>query len=240
MAVVDIVQNADGQEEVADPDPNELGQALVDSGGMDMVDTAGNTVGRITAQPLDENGNPVSQETAGDPEADESTNSEAQPAEEASAAAMGNEEQNVADTPEADDTGVDPDKTVLDENAPASPQSLKQARDQFTGTVSDRQEMEGPDEFLSGVTAEGTDGSAGSAEEDQSDLVEDSYPGREYRLHFGAGETVKYLIIDPKYSKAADGDCSSILILKDEPEDYIIPGDFNTRGISITDEEEPE
>ena len=110
--------------------------------------------------------------------------------------------------------------------------ALRAARNAVTGAPSDRQELEAPEEPLPGM---GTQDKADEAQT-EADLVENSYPGREYRLSYAAGETVKFLEITPKYSEAADGDCNLVLMLKDEPLEYFIDRNFNDRPVVITDE----
>ena len=111
----------------------------------------------------------------------------------------------------------------LDENM-----SLREARDAYTGTVSDRQQLAGGMEDL--AAASGVLG----------DQAQENYPGREYPLHFNAGEEALFLVITPKYSEAADGDSTLMLLLKDQPEGATVPEDFNMRSVLILDEDEPE
>ncbi len=113
---------------------------------------------------------------------------------------------------------------------PSSTQTLRQARDSFTGTVSDRQELAHTDDFL--------------YDENQAsesvELVEDAYPGRTFRLHFDAGEQAKYLVVTPLYAEAADGDCQLMLMLKDPDGDQQIPEAYQFSSVIIQDEDEPE
>ncbi len=140
------------------------------------------------------------------------------------------------DTSDVTDTSVsDEECDVSDEEADLSEaQSLRAARDSFTGTVSDRQQLDGGNSFteaLSGVSENvGTDISS-------EELAEENYPGREFKLSYKAGQTVRFLIVTPMYSDAADGDASIMLMLKDLPDGFITAEDFNFRSVNIKDED---
>ncbi len=118
--------------------------------------------------------------------------------------------------------------------------SLISARNDFTGTVSDRQKLDGGDSFLGGDPASAVAAQQAREQLTDEDVLEDSYPGREFRVHFGAGETVRWLEILPMYSSAADGDSIVMLMLKGLPEDAAVPEDFNMRTVIITDEDPAE
>ena len=47
--------------------------------------------------------------------------------------------------------------------------------------------------------------------EAMANAVADNYPGKEYRLHFNAGEAAKFVVIKPLYSEAAEGVLFSVL-----------------------------
>ena len=221
VAVVDIARYADEIEEVEEPDEEELGQAIHDAGGLDMVDTAGQTIGRLTANRVDENGEPIAEEAPEETPEAEAPEAAAEPEEETSAA-----------EPEAQSVLPGEVEEIESEiTGGSSPtDALRAARNTATGAVSDRQELEAPEELLPGASKQDE-----AAEE--ADLIENSYPGREYRLSYAAGETVKFLEITPKYDPAADGDCNLILMLKDEPLEYFIDVNFNDRPVVITDED---
>ena len=125
------------------------------------------------------------------------------------------------------------DEPAADKAATDSSMSLQAARDAYTGTVSDRQQLDGGG--LDALTA-GEEAAAGAI----GDQAQENYPGREYALHFGAGEEALFLVITPKYSEAADGDSTIMLLLKNQPEGATVPEDFNMRSVLILDEDEPE
>ena len=59
MSVLDVVQHASYQEEFTPVEENELGQAVYDQGGAEVVDAEGDKVGDLPATPVDEAGNPI-------------------------------------------------------------------------------------------------------------------------------------------------------------------------------------
>ena len=75
---------------------------------------------------------------------------------------------------------------------------------------------------------------------EMADATQDGYPGREYKLHFSAGEDVKYLKVTPLYSELAEGDAQLMLMLKDPSDNFGIGEDTNPVAITIFDEDEPE
>ena len=194
VALVDAFRNAESLEEV-DPDEltNEVGQAVYDAGGADFVGENGEVIGRVTAVPLDEEGDPIPEENAAD------DTGEASPADGAGASAL---------------------------------QQLRAARDAYTGTASDRQQLSGGGDL--GAMSE--ESAAGAL----NDQAQESYPGRGFALHFAAGEEVKFLVITPRYSPAAEGDSNIMLLLKDIPENASVPEEFNMHSVLIVDEDEPE
>ena len=117
---------------------------------------------------------------------------------------------------------------------PGEEMSLREARDAYTGTVSDRQQLAGGDSLTGGME------NLAAASGVLGDQAQESYPGREYALHFEAEEEAVFLVITPKYSEAADGDSTIMLLLKDQPEGASVPEDFNMRSVLILDEDEPE
>ena len=113
---------------------------------------------------------------------------------------------------------------------------LRAARDAYTGTVSDRQELNGGDiTDLAGKLM-----SEDEYNKEMAELVTDNYPGKEYRLHFNPGEQAKFLVIKPLYSDLAEGDAQITLMLKDPSENYAIGEDVNPVVVTIFDEDEPE
>ena len=220
MAVVDITRYADEIEEVEDPDVNKLGQTIQDAGGAALVDTAGQPIGILSATPTNADGKPIAEEAPEEAAGSEAPESESPVEPEQLSAVPGETEQ------------IEPG--IIDKSTPTG--ALRAARNAATGTVSDRQELEAPEELLPGTGEQDSEEAAAQAE---ADIVENSYPGREYRLSYAAGETVKFLEITSKYSADADGDCTVILMLKDEPMEYYINPDFNDRPVVITDEDPP-
>ena len=204
VAVVDLFLN--GEYEEIDPDEynDAIGQAVYEAGGADLLSADGEVIGHLTGFPLDDEGNPVLTEEA----------------------AAGAANSNV--TPEAAPQAIAADAATSDA------QSLRAARDSYTGTVSDRQQLEGPAGFADALSgANPLSGTEAVAEQ----AVEDAYPGRDYTLHFDAGEEAKFLVVTPLYSEAAEGDSIIMLILKDLPEGYTAPENFNLRSVVISDED---
>ncbi|MBE6723778.1 MAG: hypothetical protein E7576_01070 [Ruminococcaceae bacterium] len=197
VSLVDLVQTAD-IDEVEQADEEEIGEILYLNGGADIVDKDENVVGRVTATPLDENGNPIE-----DPDAPSSAPS-AEP--------------------------VDPDY------GDSATGELRQARNTFTGTVSDRQEMGSLNALLySDEAAEGGDGSTNEAL-----LAEECYPGKEFRLHFDAGEQVKFLVFTPKYSERNDGNSETLFFLRDPSENMEVADNYFMADVTVFDEDEPD
>ena len=206
-SIVDLTLHADGQEEIPLTDQNSLGQAVYDAGEVEVVNAAGETVGTVTATPLDEDGDPIPEESAED-----------------APAASG----------EASEPAQEPEARV--EQPQSATEALRAARNAYTGTTSDRQELEGGD--LTDLMKP----DAMSEEEfnqQVGDVSMESYPGKEYHLHFTAGETAKFLVITPLYSPAAEGDGQLLLFLKDPGENYAIGEDVNPVSVTIVDEDEP-
>ena len=220
-AIVDLIRNADGMEEVETAeDENELGEMIYEYGGAELVDGEGNTVATVTATKLDENGNPIVPE---DEEAD------------AADAVYAGAEDTVPGTPgEVEESAW---TEGGDASAASGTAALRSARDRYTGTVSDRQELEGGDPLtglgLSTMTEEEYDRSMAEA-------TQESYPGKEYRLTFAPGEAAKFLVVTPMYSDAAEGDTQIMLMLKDPSEGFAIGEDVNPVSVTILDEDEPE
>ena len=207
MSMVDLIQNADGQEEYEPvADENEFGE-LVDAVGVaQIVDEDGNVLGTVTASPLDENGNPIAD--SGDVEAAAVTPGAVEEAEQAAGEISGTA-------------------------------GLRAGRDAFTGTVSDRQELEGGDlyDFNAAAKDSMTDK---EFDKEMADAALEDYPGKEYALHFSAGEEAKFLVITPLYSEAAEGDAQIMLMLKNPSVPYEIGEDVNPVSVTIYDMDEPE
>ena len=220
-AIVDLIRNADGMEEVETAeDENELGEMIYEYGGAELVDGEGNTVATVTATKLDENGNPIVPE---DEEAD------------AADAVYAGAEDTVPGTPgEVEESAW---TEGGDASAASGTAALRSARNRYTGTVSDRQELEGGDPLtglgLSTMTEEEYNRSMAEA-------TQESYPGKEYRLTFAPGEAAKFLVVTPMYSDAAEGDTQIMLMLKDPSEGFAIGEDVNPVSVTILDEDEPE
>ena len=213
QSIVDVIQNADGIEEFEPiEDKNELGEMIHEAGGAELVDGEGNTVATITATPVDENGHPIVE--------DEADSKDEAPANDSAAVIPGAVEEGEWSEGEKDSS-----KTG----------SLRDARDAFTGTTSDRQELEGSslEDIGKNLTDEEFNDKMG-------DAVTESYPGKEYRLTFAPGEQAKFLVITPMYSPKGEGDAQLVLMLKDPGEGFSIGEDVNPVSVIITDEDEPE
>ena len=202
VSVLDLVRGAEEITEEELPGEAELGEIIYSAGGADITDTEGNTIGSITATPLDEDGNPIP-EAQTNPQ-QHAAPDEADPAAQSAAAAGG-------------------------------PGALRAARNAYTGTASDRQELAQSDSFL----PDAGDGALPD-DADPSKLVEDAYPGREYRLRFEPGQQALFLVVTPLYSEEADGDSELMLTLKDPSENVRFPQDYGPVAVTIVNEDAPE
>ena len=222
MSLLDLIENADGQEEYEPiADENEFGEIVNSVGGAEIVDADGNVLGTVTATPLDENGNPIQ--------------TDAEQTEDPSSAA-----QSAAPSPEGEGFGIgaaeEADRTTGKTTGTAG---LRAARDAFTGTTSDRQELEGGD--LYDFDPAGMIGMSDKEfDQEMADAAQEEYPGKEYTLHFSAGDDVKFLVVTPLYSEAAEGDAQFMLLLKEPSEGWAIGEDVNPVSVTIYDEDEPE
>lgn len=113
---------------------------------------------------------------------------------------------------------------------------LRQARNTFTGTVSDRQEMAS----LSALLYPDETAENGEEENDAAVLAEECYPGKEFRLHFDAGEEAKFLVLTPKYSERNDGNSELFILLRDPSENTGIADEHLMTDVTIFDTDEPE
>lgn len=199
VSVVDLFLNGEYEEIEPDEFNDAIGQAVYEEGGADLLSTDGEVIGHLTGFPLDDEGNPVTEESPR------------------------------ADTPE--ETIAAATEEVIEGS---SAQSLRAARNAYTGTTSDRQQLEGPTGFADSLS--GANPMSG-LDEAVTPSVEDSYPGRDYNLHFDAGEEAKFLVITPLYSDAAEGDSIIMLLLKNLPDGFTAPEDFNMRTVVIQDED---
>ena len=219
LSMVELAQNADGQEEVQLGSENDMGQVLYEVGGADIVDGEGSVVGSISATPMDENGNPI-------------------PEPETETAADEPEAETAADEPEtetaADDGESSDEASEWTEAELSGPAALLAARNAATGTISDRQPLAAPDMTEQALMAGDEFG------KDMAAATEDGYPGREYTLRFKAGEDAKFLVITPLYSEAAEGDAQILLMLKNPGEGWAIGENVNPVSVTILDEDEPE
>ena len=208
VSILDLALSAEYQEEFEPLDEEELVQTVSELGG-DFVDAEGNVVGELTVEDDGESAEEAE-------EASENLTEKAQKTEETRSL-------------EADQNA---EESEWSEQAESPTEALRRARDEYTGTVSDRQEMANSNDLLLGEKEEELP--------EESELVEDAYPGKTYRLHFDAGEQAKFLVVTPKYSEAADGDCQLMLMLKDPGGMELIPQNYQMSGVLITDEDEPE
>ena len=240
QALVELIINADDQIEYEPiEDEEQFGELINAVGEAEILDSDGNVIGTVTATPLDENGNPIieDEEPGGElPGASPRPTEEETPAEEETSA---EEEPPAAPvTPGA----VEESEWTEGAGQDLSPtELLRSARNAYTGTVSDRQELSGGD--LSAFSAAELNPNAMSEDEynaQMASLVADDYPGKEYTLHFAAGEEAKFLVITPMYSEAAEGDAQIMLLLKTPSEGWEIGEDVNPVSVTILDEDEPE
>ncbi|MBQ3708113.1 MAG: S-layer homology domain-containing protein [Clostridia bacterium] len=201
VSLVDLVQNTESIDEVEQGTEEQLGEIIYLNGGMDIVDVDENVVGRVTATPLDENGNPIEDEDAPSPSLS------AEP--------------------------VDPADVDYGDSATGE---LRAARNAFTGTVSDRQGMAS----LSALLYPDETAEDGEEENDAAVLAEECYPGKEFRLHFDAGEEAKFLVLTPKYSERNDGNSELFILLRDPSENTEIADEHLMTDVTIFDEDEPE
>ena len=274
QSIVALIQSADGIEEIETAeDESALGELVYENGGADLVDGEGNTIATITATPLDENGNPIVEETE-TPAEDEALAEEETTAEEETAEAeLESEPETEAeveaeseDTPHQSAAPTASPEGEAEEETSAAPvipgevtetewtepetepepererelsatERLRAARDAYTGTTSDRQELSSSADLNNlGQSLMSED----EYNQAMADAVQEDYPGKEYRLTFAPGEETKFLVITPLYSEAAEGDAMIMLMLKDPAEGYAIGEDVNPVSIVISDEDEPE
>ena len=223
LSILDLIQNADGQEEYEPiADENEFGEIIHEVGSAELVDANGNVVGTVTATPLDENGNPIE-------EADEETET----------APVGDDDHIVPDAAGDAQGEVEEGDWTEPETAKSAVDLLRAGRDAFTGTTSDRQELEGGD--LYDFNPAGVIGMSDEEfDQEMADAAQEEYPGKEYTLHFAAGEEAKFLVITPLYSEAAEGDAQLMLMLKNPSEGWGIGEDVNPVSVTIYDVDEPE
>ncbi|MBR3297142.1 MAG: hypothetical protein IKI65_04815, partial [Firmicutes bacterium] len=237
-AIVDLIQNAESIEEVEVGDENDLGDAINEYGGAEIVDGEGNTVGTVSVTPLDENGDPAVQN---EPEAEEPEEPalEEEPEEPVLEEGPGEPEEAMpaeeAVIPgDVEETGWFTERNT--DKPASSAGALRDARNRYTGTVSDRQKLEGGD-LLTGL---GTNTmTEDEFDQEMADATQESYPGKEYRLYFSAGEKVKFLVVTPMHSDAAEGDAMIMLMLKKPGEGFEIGEDVNPVSVIIRDEDEP-
>ena len=69
-----------------------------------------------------------------------------------------------------------------------------------------------------------------------SEAIGDAFPGTYFHLSFAAGETEKDIVVLPKYSRAADGDCLVSMTLKNPSEGFALPEDAFSAYLTIRDE----
>ena len=245
VALVDIIADPDEQTEIDKDELEAASQAALDQGGQ-IVDSEGSPVGGIKSDDSLE-AEASQQAEAGETPAD-------------AAPATGNDAGETRESPEgetpapADENGApaesDPvtvKKTVdaappadeaggADDTAsllayPANP--LRQARNEYVGTASDRQDIAGDRSWINHSAAESYSGS-------DAPLVTEDYPGQVFTLNFRAGEAVKYLVIEPKYSDKGEGDSTLMLMLETPSDGYFVPEKLTVTNVTITDEDEPE
>ena len=117
-SIVDLIQNADSFEEVETPDENDLGEMIYEYGGAEIVNAKGETVGTVTATPLDENGRPIVENETPTEENETPTEENETPTEENETPTEENEtptEENETPT-EENETPTEENETPTEEN----------------------------------------------------------------------------------------------------------------------------
>ena len=271
VSMVDLIKdNADTTYETEEATTEDLDTIIKESGGsIDVVDGNNNVVGHITDNNSKEDA--ASQDAAdkSDQPADNETDISDIQSENTGADAQNGEAQNVqnaatSDVAQADSTKVDgAADEQTDETAAAGSEDqaaentqktgitgtgnpLKDARNQYTGVVSDRQPM------VNGTVLSSDSSSEIKSEENQDDesqaqestgetVIEEEFAGTEYQLDFAAGEDAKYLVITPLYSEKAEGDSILELLLKNPTEGlYYVEENTSMSYVTITDEDKQE
>ena len=242
-SIKELALEADEQMEVELGDESDLGEIIYENGEAELIDGEGNTVATVTATPLDENGNPIEEET---PAEEETLAEEEAPVEEETEAEPEAEPEAELETEaahvipgEVTETEWTEPETEPERELSAT-ERLRSARDAYTGTASDRQELAGGSLSDLLTSSNGSTMTEDEYNEAMADAVADNYPGKEYRLHFNSGEEVKFLVIKPLYSEAAEGDAQLFMLLKEPSENYKIGEDVNPVSVTIYDEDEPE
>ncbi|MBQ9600307.1 MAG: hypothetical protein IJR33_10970, partial [Clostridia bacterium] len=252
MSVKELVLGEDVTTEEFEPtDENKLGEIIHETGGAALTDANGSIIGSVTATPLDENGNPIVEEQT-DEEENAADAGDAGTADKRPAPSEKSEDaENTAQRDLSPWRGTDKwmqnsfnaaaaEETPAEGETMSPTERLRAARNTYTGTVSDRQELEGGDIKDLAKTAGGNMMSEDEFNKEMADATAEDYPGRKYALHFNAGEEVKFLKVTPKYSEAAEGDALSLLMLKEPSDNYGIGEDTNPVSLNIIDEDEPE
>ncbi len=125
--------------------------------------------------------------------------------------------------------------------APASVNPLQEARNAFTGTISDRQALGSDVSWMSpGLQKLYDDGDDSLPPAEEETDLPNSIPGYLFTLDYAAGESVKFLVLTPLYSAKADGDSSLLLTLEDPSGGFLLNEEFFTSYVMIMDEDEPE
>ena len=243
ISLVDIIKdNPDTTYEAVEVSENELGQMIHDAGGMAILDSEENVIGNVTATKAGEEEEPSQsgdaelqeeQPATTDATVDETSDDAAEePQPEENEAVEENEAAEESAAEEEPATG-DEEFSLVD---PTNP--LKTARNQYTGTISDRQEM--LPSAMEKSAEQDREEQADLQAEDEAPLFKEEYPGSEYRLHFDANESVKYLVITPKYSKKAEGDSTLFCMLEKPTGGVVLDENTYMSYVNITDEDELE
>ena len=241
-AMVDIIADPDELEEIDREEYAEASKELLDEGGV-LTDSEGNPIGGIKSSESVEAETAAQDGQSGDgqiPEAPEAAG----------------ETPDVGNAPNAENDGAalsgepaesDPVTVNNSVNAPAPGSAaeetasllayptnpLRNARNQYVGTASDRQDLVGDRSWINHSTA-------GSYSDSDAPMVVEDYPGVIYHLDFAAGEDVKFLVIDPIYSDRAEGDATLMLLLGTPSDGWLVPEFCSFTNVTITDEDEPE
>ncbi len=251
VSMVDLIkENTDTTYESSGITDEELNELIKENGGaIEVLDTGGNVVGKLKSDALSKD---TSSESGDSLSASKDTSSGAQLAAEDS-----NENSEAAENQTASDSSDEALQQSDDSSDEALQQSdddpdtkvdskiqltgtgnpLKDARNEYTGVVSDRQELiQGSSLNSDSEDSDTAQLAADSADEDsETGAIEDEFIGTEYTLSFAPGEDAKYLVITPLYSAKAEGDSVLQLMLRDPSDDFAIEESTRSSYVTITD-----
>lgn len=238
VSMVDLIKdNSDTTEETSALTEEDVNTLIKENGGeIDILDENKNLVGRLTDE--------SSGADAADDEAEPQQTEESVPQSEntdQTENAVDEQEGGQAAAENADEIAaseISEVQTAEKMQLTGTGNPLKDARNQYTGVVSDRQEMTG------GSTSDDQNDLADNSQSQKSaseTVIEEQFAGTEYQLDFDAGEEAKYLVITPVYSEKAEGDSILELLLKDPTEGlYYVEENTSISYVTITDEDKLE